>query len=728
MNRQPKLMSQELLKDALAFPTYPAGDEPDRDEAQNRVLLEDLDEFQYQAVTTASIPLRILAGAGSGKTRVLTRKIAWRIRQNTAKPSHVLAITFTRKAAGELRTRLKDLDISQKTTIGTFHSVALAQLKIFWSDHNISHPRVMASKSKLLSELVASQQAHFTREQTEQAGIAMKTSELSGEIEWAKARMLTPESYYAAALREGRSPTIGVSKVVELYDSYELAKKKRNLVDMEDILDQCAEMIEHNSLFAAGQRWRFRHFFVDEFQDVNPAQFRLLRAWVGDRKDLCVVGDPNQAIYSWNGADPSLLDNLGRCWSSMETVTLPKNYRSTPQIVTVANRVKIRADMVVSGGVVSGGVGEGKPKTVRDGGPIPTLTSYVNDVKEATGIARLLRCAWASGYPWSAMAVLFRTNAQLLLVQQTLKEAGIACNCGNSATFIRKPEVLDILRECKKLNSGSEFTTWLDDVSFDASCTDVSDTLSDTLQSVVFLAREYIATEETPTGNGFYDWVMTAASLEAVSQDKNAVELVTFHRAKGLEWPVVFLAGLEDGFLPMSHARTASAVDEERRLLYVAVTRAEEELHCSWAQYRTINKRTISRQPSPWLSEIADAIDAMEGDRQGGQSQSNLSKFIADARASLNASRTDSFNSRPSVVLERLANEEVLKLLREWRAGMARVACVPPHVIMHDSTLAELACELPTNNEKLMGIKGIGPIKAMSFGEQVLEIIKKGIS
>ncbi|HEX9506062.1 MAG TPA: ATP-dependent helicase, partial [Acidimicrobiia bacterium] len=297
-------------------------------------LLDGLDTTQRDAVTTAAAPLAILAGAGSGKTRVLTHRIAWQSRERVIDPTHVLAVTFTRKAAGELRARLARLGIRESVTAGTFHAIALAQLRRRTEEAGRAMPALLERKVRLLIPMVPGRGREAT----------LLAAEVASEIEWAKARLVKPEGYAHAIAAAGRTPPRAAVEVAEIYGSYEHEKRKRRLVDFDDLITGCADALERDPEFAAAQRWRFRHLFVDEFQDASPAQFRLVRAWLGAASDLCVVGDGDQAIYGFAGADSSYLVRFQRYfpperYPSVGTVRLGSNYRSTPQVVHAASAV-----------------------------------------------------------------------------------------------------------------------------------------------------------------------------------------------------------------------------------------------------------------------------------------------------------------------------------------------------------------------------------------------------
>ena len=379
---------------------------------------------------------------------------------------------------------------------------------------------------------------------TEGAGITAY-SDLTAALDWAGPRGIRPDQYAAAAEATGR---FGDHETVALLmAAYDLEKRKRGVVDLDDLLRLCAESLEADPDFAAAQQWRFRHLFVDEFQDVNPLQFRLLRAWLGDRSDLCVVGDPRQAIYGWNGADPGLLDRFTTLFDGGTQVSLAHNHRSSPEVVAAARAV----------------LGSGAPDVTATSasGPAPTVIAYVDHEAEAAGIARQLREAANDGIAWSKMAVLARTNAQLEVIDVSLNQAGIPTDRRRPATGGQRSDDLD--------------ETGVIDLTRSADPPDV-------------VVTPVVAVDDPGAG---------------------AVSLTSFHRAKGLEWEVVCVAGLEDGLVPIAHAQTPAARAEERRLLHVALSRSESRLHCSWARSRSFGRGPVERQPSPWLAAL-DGIAA----------------------------------------------------------------------------------------------------------------------
>jgi DNA helicase-2/ATP-dependent DNA helicase PcrA len=402
-------------------------------------LLDGLTEAQAAAVTSDGAPLVILAGAGSGKTRVLTRRMAWRIAEGSAEGRHVLALTFTRKAAGELRARLTSLGIRDRVAAGTFHAVAYAQLRQRWADRNITPPALLERKVPLIAEL---------RGRVRDA--AVPHIDIASEIEWAKARLVTPERYEDEVARTGRTTPLTASQMATLYARYEEEKRSRRMVDFDDLLIVLARALRDDAEFAAGQRWRFRHLFVDEFQDVNPAQAALLAGWRATNDDLCVVGDPNQAIYAWNGAEPTFLTQFCEREPGATVVRLDDNFRSTPQILAVAASVL-------------GDQASALRPHVADG-RLPTVRSHPDERAEAQAVARGLRDRRRPGSPWSNLAVLARTNAQLVVIEAALRTAGIPCRVRGGAKFLDRPEVVDALRAItRRPGSFTERLSWLAD-------------------------------------------------------------------------------------------------------------------------------------------------------------------------------------------------------------------------------------------------------------------------
>jgi DNA helicase-2/ATP-dependent DNA helicase PcrA len=523
---------------------------------------DDLTVAQRRAVDSPAVALCIVAGAGSGKTRVLTLRVARRIRDGSADADHTLVCTFTRKAAHELRDRLARYDVPVSTPAGpggiptpgvragTLHQLALTLLRRRALDTDQPPPALVEHRWRTLADL---------------AGDRSLASTVDTEVGWAKARCLSPDGYAAAAAAAGRSVALPLERVAEVFTSYQGQLGRRGLLDLDDVLLRAADLLLNNAKFAEQAHWRYRHVAVDEFQDVNPAQFRLVRSVLGQRADVCAVGDPNQAIYGWNGADPGLLGSLTEVVAGLEVVLLDANHRCTPQVVAAA-----------CAGL--GPVTVAPPRSAVSDGPVPTLTPFDDDRAEAEAVTTAILHRAESGTPWSNQAVLARTHEQLAVVRRSLEAAGVPCR------FAPAPESPDAA-----LAPGAT-------------------------------GRAARATGRAtgPTGER--------------GESGGSVELATFHRAKGLEWEAVHVVGLEAGFVPIVHATTPETLAEERRLLYVALTRAGRVLECSWARSRTMgNGRAMERRPSPWLADLAATCEA--GDT--GRPPHDAARRFADLRANL---------------------------------------------------------------------------------------------
>ncbi|WP_420637538.1 ATP-dependent helicase [Candidatus Poriferisocius sp.] len=481
-------------------------------------LMDGLNERQQAAVVAPGTPLCIRAGAGTGKTRVLTRRIAHQAAIDAIDPERTLALTFTRKAADEMHHRLATLGLRGKVRAGTFHRAAFAQLRTRWAERNVRPPELLQDKRGLLARVA------------NQAGVRLgrvERQEAVAEIEWAKARRISPNGYLETAPRLGRQTALPPDRIAELYRRYEQEKVKRRVVDFDDLLSLALRDLTDDPEYAEACRWRFPHVFVDEFQDVNPLQFDLLRAWLGERNDLCAVGDPNQAIYGWNGADADYIERFGHWFPGATVLELVDNYRSTPQILAAGRAVLPPGAAALVAHQLDG--------------PRPKVHTHATDADEAVAVARALRDAKGPETAWSSMAVLARTNAQTATLATALRRAMIPFR---------------VRAEARRGDHDAK---------------------------------------DPPATTG------------------DAVDVATFHAAKGLEWPIVHLVGLEQGLVPISRAQTPAEIAEERRLLYVAITRAQQELHCHWAGERAFGDRTSPRSPSPYLNAIVNAATHYKG-------------------------------------------------------------------------------------------------------------------
>ncbi|MEJ7844304.1 MAG: UvrD-helicase domain-containing protein [Acidimicrobiales bacterium] len=677
-------------------------------------LLVGLDAAQREAVTTDAAPLCVLAGAGSGKTRVLTRRVAWRCATGRADARRVLVLTFTRAAARELGDRLRSLGLRDDVTAGTFHAVAWAQLRARHAAARSTPPTLLTRRQDLVRAVAADTPGRGGRRPVG-AGPgrdgARAVRDIGAEIDWAKARLIGPDRYPAEAVRAGRaSSEPAATPAADVYRRYETEKRRRGQVDFDDLLWRWIEVLEGGDDDATAQRWRFAHLFVDEFQDVNPLQFRLLEGWRGGRDDLCVVGDPNQAIYTWNGAAPDLIERFAELYPGGSVVAVDRGYRSSPQIVGTANAV---LDAAGAGGV--------RNVAVRADGAVPTIVTYTTGAEEAAGVARSVVDAHGPGTSWRAQAVLARTNALLGPVASALAAAGVPHRVRGRTPLGDHPAVRAWCGRQRR--GGHDLTTALALLATAVAEPDRSrldDGDRDALVALLATADEYARSGGHVTLHGLVAWM--AAAGEAQESRTDGVELVTFHAAKGLEWPVVHVIALEDGTVPIAHARTAAAVAEERRLLYVALTRAERALSLSWARQRaTTGGRTARRRPSPFLVEIVPTLDAQR-----------VATEPVDPRAGLDAARralaqTTGVVAAPLPATEALgedpAETAARHALEAWRARTARRAGLPPGAVLADRALHALAVARPTSSDALRAVPDVGIVLAAEWGSDLLAAI-----
>jgi len=565
---------------------------------------------QHEAVTASDPLLCVLAGAGAGKTRVLTLRVARRVQDGSAFEDHVLVCTFSRKAADELRRRLWRLGVGGQVRAGTFHRTALGLLRQHRADRGAPPPTVLADRRALLAELLGPSGARAAGSSRTRGGRARSgggerfrsgVPQLEAEIGWAKARLVAPGDYEEAARAAGRRTSMPAARVADLYARYEEAKRRQRALDLDDLLWAGADLLEEDRAFGDSVRWRYRHLFVDEMQDVNPAQFRLLRALLAEAPDLFVVGDPNQSVYGWNGADPTLLERLPDILAGTRVLRLDENHRSSPQVVKVAS-------------AALGLPGPGSPTSSRTDGPVPRIVGHATDADEAAWVAREVWLAHTPGRRWSQLAVLARTNAQLGPVADALAAARIPWQA-----------------------AGGDLGP-------------ASDVRRDPATGSLVPADELDADDHVDDGPADDEAVEAAPGTEherpapAVGRDPgDAVVLTTFHRAKGLQWPVVFVVGLSEGLVPIGSARTEAAMDEERRLLYVALTRAEDALSAGWARHRDAEAAAAGgagRRPSRWLEAMEGARAALDAEAAPTGPES-VAAHLAGLRARLGAGKTD---------------------------------------------------------------------------------------
>ncbi|MGV9297634.1 ATP-dependent helicase [Amycolatopsis sp. NPDC003676] len=554
-------------------------------------VLDGLDPEQRAAVLAPPGPVRILAGAGTGKTRTITRRIAYLALTNQVRATEILAVTHSNQAAGELRDRIRALGVSVQAR--TFHSAAMGQLKHFWAKTGLP-----GDELRMIHDIPGGQ-GSFLRKALEAEVRSVATTDvrdLKEEVDWARRSRLTPDQYAQVANASGRKRNLPAAVLAAGYKRYEQAKRSQAVLDFGDTIEQCALLLENDRAAAAQFRDRYRCFVVDEYQDTDPAQERLLAAWLGSGRDVTVVGDPNQTIFSFKGADPSLLVGFADRFPGAVSISLDRDYRSTPQIVGYANRLMGQA----SAGVVL--------KGQRPDGPEPVLRTYDTEAAEATAVAGRASELVTEGTAASEIAVLVRTRSQVLFYRTALQDEGVATEVFDDEKFFERQEIRQAMTALADLDERSPGLAGLREVLKNAGFDpDVPPTgqgaARDRWESLGALLR---LVERTPddareTVGILLRELERRAAAEHAPRGGGGVTLATMHKAKGLEWDAVLLPGLAEGFLPIAYATSSAEVDEERRLFYVAVTRARERLELSYA---LVSEKGYPRKPSRFLDQI----------------------------------------------------------------------------------------------------------------------------
>jgi len=659
-------------------------------------LLAALDDDQRAVAQHLTGPLCVLAGAGTGKTRAITYRIAHGVRSGAYNPTTVLAVTFTARAAGEMRSRLRDLGVGG-VQARTFHAAALRQLSYFWpAAIGGGVPKLQEHKAPLVAEASSRLGLDVDR---------VSIRDLAAEIEWAKVSLVTAEDYVARAAGAGREDAPAGhdrATVARLLELYEDVKTERGVIDFEDVLLLMVGILEERADVAAEVRRQYRHFVVDEYQDVSPLQQRLLDLWLGERTELCVVGDVSQTIYSFTGATPRFLTEFPRRFPDAGVVRLVRDYRSTPQVVSLANNILERAGRHRSSAAVH-------LEAQRPSGPAVRFEAFDDDVAEAAGVAARIAQLEKGGVPRHEIAVLYRTNGQAEAVEQALAQAGISYLVRGGERFFSRREV----REAVVLLRGAA-RTMAEHPMPDA----VRDVLSsvgwspeppsargavrerwESLQALVALADDLAATRGANLAGLVAELEERAGAQHAPTI--SGVTLASLHAAKGLEWDAVFLVGVSEGLLPISLAETDEAVAEERRLLYVGITRAREHLMLSYARARTVGGRA-TRKPSRFL-------DGLWPDGEAGRRRSASRTARRDRVADLSA------DPEGAALFERL---------RAWRGQVAAATGKPPYTVLHDTTLAAIAEARPKDLRQLGFLRGVGAAKLEAYGPAVLAVVR----
>ncbi len=615
-------------------------------------VLHGLDPDQYRAVTAPVGVVVVRAGAGAGKTRVLTRRLAWRAMSDPAVLPHSLAITFTREAAGELRRRLRQFDFSEMPTAGTFHAVAYRLLRQRYADTRRREPTVLMNRLQILTVAAG--------ERVNRAALP----EISNTIDIAYAKDLTIDQMVSYLNERGNGISIPSVQFAAIVNEYEKLKKKRGVLDLNDMLRLTINEALDDPRFLASIRWQYRHILVDEAQDMNPLQYRFLRLLVGENPDLFLVGDPNQAIYGWNGADRTLFDKLPDLPAPSHVVSLPSNYRCTPPIVDAA--VHVLGDVGTADAISRRPIGT----------PIELLRCATED-DELDAIELQLRKMYERFPSWQHLAVLVRTNNLAQSISDAMSMRGLP-----TQRLMKGHSYSDAVSEASALGGRDLLNAWASDI-LDMPDPDTTDATIQVAQKV----REYLTENSVGhvDGRSFASWLATSVSLEA----PDGVAVMNFHAAKGREWYGVIIAGAEKGLLPHVNARTTDAREEEQRLAYVAMTRASDALVVTWTDTRN------GRRTGP-----SGLIRDMPTGKQDVVAPPNELRALATQRQR---------DTKARVALE------------EWRKNAARAARIDTSAVISDKQLKQLATELPQDVDHVARI--IGPMLAARHGQRIIDTL-----
>ncbi|ETD33849.1 ATP-dependent DNA helicase UvrD2 [Williamsia sp. D3] len=685
--------------------------------------MDSLDPEQQAAVLAPRGPVCVLAGAGTGKTRTITRRIAHLVGDGHVRGSQVLAVTFTARAAGEMRTRLRSLGIAgsgNAVQALTFHAAAMRQLRYFWPQAiGDNQWELLDNKFPVVSRAARSAGAPTTTD---------SLRDLISEIEWAKGSLIGPDQYaveVSKSRREAPMPAEQVALVYERYEQLKVSPSGDQLLDFDDLLLMTRAILDDHPVVAEEFRDRYRCFVVDEYQDVTPAQQALLNAWLGERDDLTVVGDANQTIYSFTGATPSYLLDFSRRFPEAMVVRLERDYRSTPQVVGLANRVIGAARGRIAGTRLQL-IGQRPP------GPAPDFAEYDDEPAEAAAVAKSIKRLMAQGVPGSEIAILYRINAQSEAHEQALTAAGIPYQVRGGEAFFARSEIRQAMRAVQQtagrddLPAEADVVTLLRAILVPLGLSDDPPAGAQARERWESLRALLNLTEEMVHENEHLTLTELSRELAARAEARHpptvqGVTLSSLHAAKGLEWDAVFLVGMVDGSVPISQAINAGdvAIEEERRLLYVGITRAREHLQLSWALARNEGGRR-SRRRSRFLADLvpddspASRIAEPKRKRSGPRC-----RVCGKALLGKTASLLGRCESCPSDL-----DEGLLVALKEWRSGRAKEQKVPAYVVFSDNTLIAIAEQQPGDVPALVAIPGIGAKKLDQYGEDLLALVR----
>jgi len=680
-------------------------------DSATEALLAGLDAQQRQVATTFGTPVVVIAGAGTGKTRALTHRIAYGAASGAYQPNAVLALTFTTRAAGELRTRLRTLGLPG-VQARTFHSAALRQAQFFW-------PRAFGRELPPVSEDRVALVAAAARKLA-LAPDSGQLRDLLTEVSWAKVSNVAPADYAALAQSAGRE-VAGVSSadVGKVLGGYERVKSERGVIDFDDILLCAVALLGEHDDIAEEVRNTYRHLLVDEYQDVSPIQQTLLDLWWTKGGDHCVVGDPAQTIHSFAGATPEFLNTFQGRHRGSELIRLVRDYRSTPQVVAFANRVSHNA-----------GIGAVTLESQRPDGPEPSIRGCANELDEAALAANWLVEQHEAGITWRELAVLYRVHSQSPLFEAALAEAGIPFTVRGTDGFYQRGEVRQVIAElaARAQSDGTPGAV--------PACRSVlaksgwSETAPsgqgrvrerwESLSAVLALAEDLV---ESRPGADLAALVAELEQRSAAEHPLNAdgVTLSTLHAAKGLEWSGVVMVGVQEGTLPFSLASTPTQVAEEARLFYVGVTRAKQALLITWSRAR--RSGAGNRQPSRFLDGLtARSAGEPVRPRRPTKPRTALTQTCRVCGRPLNTGAEHKLSRHLDCPAS--YNEQTYAELIFWRAGEAKQRSLPAFCIFTDATMMAIAETKPADVDGLLAIPGVGRAKLEQYGEAVLAILR----
>ncbi|WIK63694.1 ATP-dependent helicase [Gleimia hominis] len=657
-------------------------------------LLEALDDQQRAVAQQVTGPLSVLAGAGTGKTRAITYRVAYGVATGAFDPHSVLAVTFTTRAATEMRARLRTLGVGGAQA-RTFHSAALRQLRYFWPQTIGGNlPRIMEHKAQIVASAAARLGIRVDK---------VSVRDIAAEIEWAKVSMISPAQYAQQLTRHRREPPadLDATTVADLLTVYEDAKNEQGVIDFEDVLLLMVGILQDSEWAARTVRAQYQHFVVDEFQDVSKLQHELLNLWLGGRHDICVVGDVAQTIYSFTGASPRYLVHFEKDHPGARRVELYRNYRSTPQIVSMANSVLRGRRGALPDGAV-------KLESQRKSGKAVAFNTFDDVTAEARGVARQIKGLLETGVAAQDIAILFRTNAQSEAFEEALADAQVPFQLRGGKQFFDRDEIkkaIVLLRQIARTTGDAEdapVVQIVEDIASDLGWSAKPPQTHgavrekwDNLDALVSLAHDRAELSLTQFAAEMQDRQQTQTAPQISS-----VTLCSLHAAKGLEWDHVFLTGVCEGLIPITYAKSADALEEERRLLYVGVTRARDQLVISYSRARG-QGRAANQKPSRFLEHVwPNAHTKTRSKPRRQRKREEIEELPADAK-------------------------RVFDALRQWRLMVAKIRSVPAFKVFTDKVLIEIAVVKPKTMTQLGTVRGVGATKLDRYGGDVLAVIRE---